>query len=74
MRLENVKIGFLGTGRMATALASGFTRELVKPGQIHGADPVEASRTAFQESIGANCEVSGDAFESLSATDVLFWR
>ena len=72
MGFDSIKIGFLGTGRMATALATGFTRHLVAPNQILGADPSEASRAAFQTAIGGDCEVAADAVEGLSAADVLF--
>ena len=72
MGFDSIKIGFLGTGRMATALATGFTRHLVAPNQILGADPSEASRAAFQTAIGGDCEVAADAVEGLSSADVLF--
>lgn len=45
---SDLKIGFLGAGKMATALAAGFVRaELVSPANIVASDPVEATRTAF---------------------------
>ena len=47
-------IGFLGAGKMATALAKGFIAGgLVEPGQILASDPVEAARTAFVRETGA---------------------
>jgi len=47
-------IGFLGTGRMATALARGFIdSQLVTPRQICGSDPVPAARKAFGKETGA---------------------
>ncbi|MCA9113089.1 MAG: NAD(P)-binding domain-containing protein, partial [Planctomycetaceae bacterium] len=72
MNLSEIQIGFLGTGKMATALAAGFTRRLVKPTSIRGADPLESSRTAFAESIGDGPFVSDDAVSALKDTDVLF--
>ncbi len=47
-------LGFLGTGKMATALAKGFVRAgLVKADQILGSDPAEAARRAFAAEVGA---------------------
>src|SRR5690349_18911765 len=60
-------IGFLGAGKMATALAKGFVRAgLVSPKQVIASDPVEAARTAFAKEVGArttlsNSEVAGFA-------------
>lgn len=49
-----LRIGFLGAGKMATALAKGFAAAgLVKPSAILAADPVEAARASFKE-LGAN--------------------
>ena len=48
-------IGFLGAGRMATALAKGFVRaELVIPREIIASDPYPAARKMFAGEIGAN--------------------
>ena len=49
-----LKIGFLGAGKMATALAKGFIRaELVVPKEIIASDPHEAARKTFATEIGA---------------------
>jgi len=49
-----LKIGFLGAGKMASALAKGFAAAgLVKPAAILAADPIEAARASFKE-MGAN--------------------
>ncbi|HLP75679.1 MAG TPA: pyrroline-5-carboxylate reductase [Candidatus Paceibacterota bacterium] len=49
-----MKIGFLGAGKMATALAKGFVRAgLVKPAQIIASDLNEVSASAFAKEIGA---------------------
>ncbi len=43
-----IKIGFIGAGRMATALARGFVQaELLAANQIVASDPSEAAREAF---------------------------
>jgi pyrroline-5-carboxylate reductase len=50
-----LKIGFLGAGKMATALAKGFVRaEIVFPKEISAADPFEAARKYFATETGAN--------------------
>jgi pyrroline-5-carboxylate reductase len=47
-------IGFLGAGKMATALARGFTRTgLVEGGHIVASDPSEKARAAFAAETGA---------------------
>ena len=49
-----LKIGFLGAGKMATALAKGFVRaELVVPREIIASDPHEAARKNFAVEVGA---------------------
>jgi pyrroline-5-carboxylate reductase len=56
-------IGFLGAGKMATALARGFLRaKLAGPRQILASDPMPAARTAFAKEtearvVDANAEV-----------------
>jgi pyrroline-5-carboxylate reductase len=72
MSIEHTKIGFIGTGRMATALAAGFTRDLVRASQIFGADPVAASRDMFRRTVGDAVTLSETANECLSQADVVF--
>jgi pyrroline-5-carboxylate reductase len=51
---EKLSIGFLGAGKMGTALARGFIAAgLVKPAHMTASDPVEAARTAFAHESGA---------------------
>lgn len=53
------KIGFLGAGKMATALAKGFVNaEMVFPREITAADPFDAARKYFADEIGANIAAS----------------
>jgi pyrroline-5-carboxylate reductase len=50
----SLKIGFLGAGKMATALAKGFVRaEIVFPREIIAADPFAAARKNFSADTGA---------------------
>jgi pyrroline-5-carboxylate reductase len=51
---SNLTIGFLGAGKMATALAQGFARAgLTGPEHLLASDPVERARDAFSEGVGA---------------------
>ena len=72
MQLQNVKIGFLGTGRMATALAAGITRDLLTASQILGADPVAASREQFLQVVGDTAVVGESADPTLNDADIIF--
>jgi pyrroline-5-carboxylate reductase len=64
---ETLSIGFLGAGKMATALAKGFIRAgLVGPEQVLASDVQEAARAAFARETGArtvehNLEVAESA-------------
>ncbi len=56
---ETLKIGFLGAGKMATALAKGFVRAgLSKSSQIIGSDPMEGARSAFAKETGGKITTS----------------
>jgi pyrroline-5-carboxylate reductase len=51
---EKLTIGFLGAGKMATALAKGFIHaNLASPKQIIASDPVEAAQNYFAKETGA---------------------
>jgi pyrroline-5-carboxylate reductase len=51
---SKLTIGFLGTGKMATALAKGFIHAgLVSPRQVIGSDTVPNARVAFGKETGA---------------------
>jgi pyrroline-5-carboxylate reductase len=52
-------IGFLGAGKMATALAKGFAKaRLVGPGQIRASDPAFGARSSFAKETGAKTTAS----------------
>jgi pyrroline-5-carboxylate reductase len=56
---ERLTLGFLGAGKMATALARGVNRAgLVTTKQILAADPSPAARTAFKKATGASTTAS----------------
>jgi len=51
---STLTVGFLGAGKMATALAQGFIKTgLVTAGQVIASDPSDAARTAFAKETGA---------------------
>ena len=51
---DTLKIGFLGAGKMASALAKGFIRAgLVSPGGMLASDPSQAARAGFEKETGA---------------------
>jgi len=55
-------IGFLGAGKMATALAKGFVRAgLVTAKQVMASDPSEAARASFAKEAGAKTTTSNPA-------------
>lgn len=55
---SDLKIGFLGAGKMATALAKGFIHAgLVTADGILGSDPLENARATFVKEVGAKTTV-----------------
>jgi pyrroline-5-carboxylate reductase len=63
-------IGFLGAGKMATALARGFIRAgLLTSGEVIASDPSETARAAFGKEVGAKTTVS--SLEVAKFADVL---
>ena len=66
----NATLGFLGAGKMASALAKGFLKaELVNVNQIIASDPIDAAREAFSKSVAAKTTASNS--EVAKAADVL---
>src|SRR5947208_2266058 len=63
-------IGFLGTGKMATALARGWlSAHLITRERICGSDPLSAARTGFHKEIGA--AVFDDNAAVVARSDIL---
>ncbi len=66
----SLKIGFLGAGKMATALAKGFVRaEIVFPREICAADPIAAAQEHFNAETGATVVASNS--DAAKFADVL---
>ncbi len=63
---EPLKIGFLGAGKMATALARGFVRaEITFPKEISASDPHPGARKNFASEVGAKtCVANLDVAKS----------
>ncbi len=51
--LGHNKIGFIGCGAMARALAGGLVEAGIAPDRILASDPLSAARSAFEEAIGS---------------------
>jgi pyrroline-5-carboxylate reductase len=65
-----VRIGFLGAGKMATALARGWiSAGLLTPGGCRASDPVAAAREAFATETGGTAGASNS--DVVEASDVL---
>jgi pyrroline-5-carboxylate reductase len=65
-------IGFLGAGKMATALAKGFIRAgLVSAKQVMGSDPVPAALASFGQQTGAKTSPSNAAVVKFAGVLVL---
>ncbi len=66
----DMNIGFLGAGKMATAIARGLLANQVVPATaLHAVDPSLAARQAFAEQTGVVC--GEDALAMLEAVDLL---
>ena len=66
-----IRIGFIGAGRMATALARGFVRsKTIAAGAIVAADPSEAARAAFLREV-SGATIGGDNAAVAAGADVV---
>jgi pyrroline-5-carboxylate reductase len=71
MEMINPRIGFLGAGQMATALALGIVQsEVVAPQAIAAADPDEDARSRFADAV-AGASLATDNREVVRRSDVL---
>jgi pyrroline-5-carboxylate reductase len=68
--MNDPHIGFLGAGKMATALTRGWLAAgLLTPERVHASDPVSAARQAFQQETGV--AATADNLAVVAASDVL---
>lgn len=68
---STLKVGFLGAGKMATALAHGFIKAgLLTANEIIASDPVEGARAAFGKEVGSKTTTSNP--EVAKFANVLF--
>jgi pyrroline-5-carboxylate reductase len=66
------RIGFLGAGQMATALAKGFVAAgLLKAGDIVAFDPVAAAAQSFQAAI-SGAKLAANNVDVVSAAEIIF--
>lgn len=68
-RLADQKIGFIGCGAMARALAGGLVEAGVAPTRVLAADPFEQARADFAKAIG--CRPSEDNDSVVSGADLV---
>lgn len=67
-----LRIGFLGAGRMATAMAAGFVRAgLARPEDLAASDPSPAARQQFAEATGAAAGEDNRAVAARSSVVIL---
>jgi pyrroline-5-carboxylate reductase len=70
MSAETLRLGFLGAGKMATALARGWIDAgLAAPQRVLASDPVPAARDAFAAVTGGH--VTADNCEVVAGSDLL---
>lgn len=69
--MAKYKYGFIGAGRMATALASGLVEaKLAAANEVIASDPSEAVRAVFAEQV-AGCQVVADNSEVATQSDTV---
>jgi pyrroline-5-carboxylate reductase len=68
--IEGLRVGFLGAGQMATALASGWLdARLVRPDHCRASDPLPAARESFSARTG--CPASPDNRAVVAGSDLV---
>ena len=66
-----MKLGFIGAGRMATALAKGCVQAGLVPAQdVLASDPVEAARTQFAQDV-SGARIAGDNAAVLAGAETV---
>jgi len=68
-RLEGQRIGFIGCGAMAEALAGGLVAAGVRADALRGADLADAQRTRFESSVGV--KTTPDNAEVVRESDIV---
>jgi len=71
MNISTLSVGFLGAGRMATALAKGFCCSGLSPANVIAVDPFESARTIFSEAVGSLTQTA-DNVQALADSDIIF--
>jgi pyrroline-5-carboxylate reductase len=71
MNISTVSVGFLGAGRMATALARGFIEGGISAGHLTAVDPYAQARAEFEDSVGGGVVVQDEPNEQLFQADIL---
>ena len=69
--LDNKKIGFLGAGLMAEAIARGLLKAGIDPGRINASDPEERRRELFQRELGINTTADNAALAEFADIVIL---
>ncbi|MCG6158390.1 pyrroline-5-carboxylate reductase [Rubinisphaera margarita] len=71
MSYDQIKVGFIGAGQMATALACGFLeRQIIASAQLEACDVNESARTNFREKTGVDCTDS--ISQTVTSVDLVF--
>jgi pyrroline-5-carboxylate reductase len=71
MNIRTLSVGFLGAGRMATALARGFCTAKIGPQRVLAVDPYESARCNFSDCVG-KLATAGANPDLLSDADLIF--
>lgn len=72
MTSTSPKIGFLGTGKMATAMARGFVANGTSGSHVFAANPNPASLATFQSEVSADVVGASSLTEWVDQVDILF--
>lgn len=70
--MTSPRIGFLGTGKMATAMARGFVANGIPGDHVYAANPNATSVEAFQDEVSAQVVGAASLTDWISEVDILF--